>query len=193
IPKQNRRNFIKTLSGFSILLSGVSQAMGNIYTVGKDESFIDKLLPAPKNGGFSMDGYWIWDPSVIKGPDGLYHMFASRWSKRYGFGNWVTNSEVVRAVSDTPEGPYWFVEVVLPARGNQYFDGCTTHNPRIIRSGDYYVLYYFGNTYSQPNPSFEEDVWASGLAQIAWMNKRIGMAYSKSLKGPWTRVAQPIL
>src|SRR5690606_38310949 len=79
------------------------------------------------------------------------------------------------------------------ARGKQYFDGCTTHNPRIIRSGDYYVLYYFGNTYSQPNPSFEEDVWASGLAQIAWMNKRIGMAYSKSLEGPWTRVDQPIL
>ncbi|MBE8722127.1 hypothetical protein C4F40_15470 [Sphingobacterium sp. Ka21] len=154
---------------------------------------MSKLLPAPKHAGFAMDDYWIWDPSVIKDPDGRYHMFASRWSKKYGFGNWVTNSEVVRAVSETPMGPYTFVEVVLPARGKQYFDGCTTHNPRIVKSGEYYVLYYFGNTYADSSPSFEEDVWATGLAKEAWMHKRIGMAYSKSLNGPWIRSNQPVI
>ncbi|ULT27940.1 glycoside hydrolase family protein [Sphingobacterium sp. E70] len=113
--------------------------------------------------------------------------------QKYGFGNWVTNSEVVRAIADTPEGPYEFVEVVLPARGKKYFDGCTTHNPRIVKNGDYYVLYYFGNNYEEPNPGYSDNVWESGLGQKAWMHKRIGMAYSKSISGPWKRVDQPIL
>jgi hypothetical protein len=80
-----------------------------------------------------MDDYWIWDPSVIKAEDGRYHMFASRWPKEIGFGKWVTNSEIVRAVSHKPEGPYTFAEVVLPPRGKQWFDGLTTHNPRITK------------------------------------------------------------
>lgn len=190
---QNRRDFIKKLSGLSIALSQFPTKGFSFESLSQTEPFIDKLLPAIKNAGFAMDDYWIWDPSVIKAKDGRYHMFASRWTKRYGFGNWVTNSEVVRAVSDTAAGPYTFAEVVLPARGKEFFDGCTTHNPRIVKSGDFYVLYYFGNTYSDPKPSYEEDVWTTGLAQKAWMNKRVGMAYSKSINGPWTRVDKPII
>ena len=26
-----------------------------------------------------MDGYWVWDGSTIRGEDGRYHLFASRW------------------------------------------------------------------------------------------------------------------
>jgi len=195
--KTSRRDFLKNVAGVSglFLFSNHGYAFGAIPkdSFNNQDSFIDRLLPAPKGGGFAMKDYWIWDPSVIKGEDGRYHMFASRWSKQYGFGNWVTNSEVVRAISDTPEGPYEFVEVVLPARGKQYFDGCTTHNPRIVKSGDYYVLYYFGNNYDEPTPAFTENVWESGLGQKAWMHKRIGMAYSRSIAGPWKRVDQPIL
>ncbi|MGJ1411798.1 glycoside hydrolase family protein [Sphingobacterium thalpophilum] len=189
--RSSRRVFLKNMvgAGTMLALSKYSFAL----TDHAEEAFIDKLLPAPKGGGFAMENYWIWDPSVIKGEDGKYHMFASRWSKKYGFGNWVTNSEVVRAIADRPEGPYEFVEVVLPARGKQYFDGCTTHNPRIVKIGDYYVLYYFGNTYEDPDPAYSENVWESGLAQKAWMHKRIGMAYAKSISGPWKRVDQPIL
>jgi len=191
--KYNRRNFIRTVAGLSLVTPSVGRSFSRKLAIADKRAFIDRLLPAIKGGGFAMDDYWIWDPSVIKGPDGKYHMFASRWSKRYGFGNWVTNSEVVRAISDRPEGPYSFVEVVLPARGKQFFDGCTTHNPRIVKSGKYYVLYYFGNTYKDPAPSFEEDVWSTGLAQKAWMNKRVGMAYATSLDGPWVRSERPII
>ena len=74
--------------------------------------------------GFRDDAYWIWCGSVQRG---LYHMFASRWSKATAFNcNWLTNSEVVRAVSDSPTGPYRFEEVVLPARGAEYWDGRMT-------------------------------------------------------------------
>jgi hypothetical protein len=118
-------------------------------------ALIDRLLPAPKNGGFQDPDYWIWGYSMIKGEDGRYRLFASRWAKEVGFGNWVTNSEVVRAISDKPVGPFQFLEVVLPIRGKEYFDGMCTHNPRIIKYKDQYLLYHFGTTNDFPLPDRE--------------------------------------
>jgi len=186
-----RRTFLKYAAvGSAGFLLPEDTVFGRIPS---ELSLPERMLPAPVKGGFSMDDYWVWDPSVVKGEDGLYHMFASRWSREYGFGNWVTNSEIVRAVSKTPAGPYTFEEVVLPARGNSFFDGCATHNARIVKSGKYYVLYYFGTHYKDPVPKLTEDVWSTGLAQKSWMNKRIGMAWSTSVYGPWTRSEKPIL
>jgi hypothetical protein len=31
--------------------------------------------PRPE-AGFRMPGYWVWDSSIIRGDDGLYHLFA---------------------------------------------------------------------------------------------------------------------
>lgn len=155
----------------------------------------DLMLPAPLNGGFSMEGYWVWCGSVIKGEDGKYHMFASRWSKEYPMHpGWLVASEIVRAVSDKPEGPYTFAEVVLPARGPQYWDGRSTHNPQIRKFGDEYILYYMGSTHPFPDLKdpgklrHEDDVTV-----VARANKRIGVAVAKSVLGPWKRFDQPIL
>ncbi|ABX41317.1 glycoside hydrolase family protein [Lachnoclostridium phytofermentans] len=155
----------------------------------------DLMLPAPVEGGFAMDGYWVWCSSVIRGEDGKYHMFASRWSMDYPMHpGWLVASEIVRAVSDTSVGPYKFQEVVLPARGPQYFDGRSTHNPHITRCGDTYILYYMGSTHPFPelkNPSelkHEDDITV-----VARANKRIGVATSKSIFGPWKRSDNPIL
>ncbi|MEI6142067.1 MAG: glycoside hydrolase family protein [Mariniphaga sp.] len=181
-----RRNFIKTTASG---LAGIGILPGMFSCRQVEESFIDRLLPAPVGGGYSMEDYWIWGSSVIRGEDGRYHMFADRWSKKLGFGNWVTNSEVVRAVADTPVGPYTFEEVVLPVRGKDYFDGLVTHNPRIIKYQDYYLLYYFGTTYDFQIPE-DENIpdW-----NAAWMNKRIGLAISKSVYGPWKRLDKPVI
>lgn len=155
--------------------------------------FVDRILPAPLNGGFQDPDFWIWGASVIKGEDGNYHMFASRWSREVGFANWVTNSEVVRAVSATAVGPYEFQEVVLPIRGKSFFDGMCTHNPRIIKYKNKYLLYYFGTTYDFPlpdasNPVVNQENWAN-----SWMNKRIGLAISDSVMGPWKRLDKPVI
>ncbi|MEH7501992.1 hypothetical protein V7152_08075 [Neobacillus drentensis] len=37
---------------------------------------MDKMLPAPINGGLRMEGYWVWCGSVVKAEDGCFHMFA---------------------------------------------------------------------------------------------------------------------
>lgn len=186
-----RKDFIRQLS-----LGVTVPFIPEIFSLAADsqqESFSDKLLPAIKGGGLIMNDYWIWDPSVIKGEDGRFHMFASRWSKQFSFGNWITNSEIIRAVSDTPAGPYTFEEVVLPARGKGYFDGQVTHNPRIVRYKDVYLLYYMGTSYDFSVADHQEDVWADGRGQKAWMNKRIGLAVASSIKGPWKRMDRPVI
>ena len=56
----------------------------------------------------------------MKGPDGRYHLFYSRWPKtnpnKFAPG-WAIVSEVAYAVGDGPRGPFTHVNVTLPARG----------------------------------------------------------------------------
>lgn len=184
-----RRRFLQHSAMAAVGLASVPKA---VFAQTDRHAFIEKLLPAPVNGGFSMPDYWIWGSSVIKGDDGKYHMFADRWEKVIGFHGWVTHSEVVHAVSDTPEGPYTFSEVALPKRGVEFFDGLVTHNPRIIRFNGRYWLYYFGTTYDFPVPD-AHTAWQDDWFERAWMNKRIGIAWSDSLYGPWHRPDKPAI
>lgn len=157
----------------------------------------NQMLPSPRAGGFRMDGYWVWCGSVVKGEDDRYHMFASRWPKYLPMHpGWLVASEVVRAVSDTPEGPYEFEEVVLPFRGAEYWDGRSTHNPHIVKHQDTYILYYMGSTHPFMDVSPEETETYDlhdPRCIVARANKRIGIAVSKSVYGPWERMDAPIL
>ncbi|MEC0231408.1 glycoside hydrolase family protein [Paenibacillus alba] len=153
------------------------------------------LLPAPLQGGFRMEGYWVWCGSCVKGEDGRFHLFASRWPKALPMHpGWLVQSEIVRAVSDHPEGPYTFQEVVLPARGAEYWDGRSTHNPQIVKHGGKYLLFYMGSTHPLKEPVAGDGY---GLDDprciVARANKRIGLAVSDSVTGPWERRDAPIL
>jgi len=156
-------------------------------------AFIDRIMPAPVGGGFAMEEYWVWCGSAIRGEEGRYHLFAARWPKRYPFfKGYQLYSEIVRASSGTPEGPYTFEEVVLPARGEAHWDGRMTHNPTVHKSGDTYLLYYIGTTWTGPEVSPEEIVDSPKPAE-SYANIRIGLATSKSINGPWERRDEPIL
>ncbi|WP_211147064.1 glycoside hydrolase family protein [Paenibacillus dokdonensis] len=158
-------------------------------------SLMDRMLPAPVGGGFQMEGWWIWCGSVVRGEDGRYHMFASRWPKWLPMHpGWLIRSEIVRAVSNTPEGPYTYAETVLPARGAEYWDGRSTHNPHIIRSGDKFLLYYMGSTHPFAEAEPGETIEMEDCRVIAARaNKRVGLAVADSILGPWKRMDDPIL
>ena len=161
-------------------------------------SFADRLLPAPVGGGFSMEDYWVWCGSVIRGEDGLWHMFAARWPKKLPFfEGYLTHSEIVHAVASAPAGPYAFREVVLPARGERFWDGQMTHNPTIHKQGDTYLLFYIGSTYRGAQPPVPEpgsqDYLHYKSPKECYGNIRIGLATSKSVNGPWERRDVPIL
>jgi hypothetical protein len=71
------------LSVLSVLL--ILFLNGSLDSPQEKTAFIEKLAPSAKNGGFQMEDYWVWGASVIQGEDGKYHMFASRWPKKYPF------------------------------------------------------------------------------------------------------------
>lgn len=138
------------------------------------------------NGG---DSITHWGGSVVKGEDGLYHMFYSRWKKDLGWA-WVTHSEIAHAVSESPFGPFKHKDVTLPVRGAEYWDGLCTHNPTIHKFGGKYYLYYMGNTGDGENPC------VPGKLKYNWghrNNQRIGVAVADDPNGPWERFDQPLI
>ncbi|WP_158843899.1 glycoside hydrolase family protein [Algibacter sp. L1A34] len=171
--------------------------IGVIACTNAQNAIFDNLEEAPINGGLQMDDYWVWGSSVIKGEDGLYHMYASRWPKYLPFHpGWMIQSEIVHAISKTADGPYQFKDVALGNRGTQYWDGKSCHNPKIVKYKDTYILYYMGSTHPF------EDVTEGNVDQFnlsskwciaARWGKRVGIATSKSPNGPWKRRDAPVL
>ncbi|WP_282035794.1 glycoside hydrolase family protein [Saccharicrinis aurantiacus] len=130
-----------------------------------------------------------WGGSLVKGEDGLYHMFYSRWPKAPGWV-WVSHSEIAHAVSDSPFGPFKFKDVALPVRGVEYWDGMCTHNPTVHKFNGKYYLYHMGNT------GDGKIVGVPGKHRINWLhrnNQRIGVAVADSPNGPWKRFDEPVL
>jgi hypothetical protein len=111
------------LAALSLSGTGSAQVAGP----GPDKTFIDYFLPTPLSGPLSTDAWgapavgardtkngledatmkqWnYWDGQIIKGKDGKYHLFASRWEQAAGHSGWG-HSKAVHAVSDNLTGPY---------------------------------------------------------------------------------------
>ncbi|WP_211324151.1 family 43 glycosylhydrolase [Echinicola strongylocentroti] len=168
-------------------------------TMAQDGLDFTKLLPEKwsKSNIISEENYNVWGTNIVKGKDGKYHAIYSRWPKSRGHHGWVTHSEIAHAVSDKLTGPYEFRNVVLPARGKQYWDGDCTHNPHVMEHEGKYYLYYMGNKGSgywddtspdrMPSISEDEEWWVNRN------NQRIGLAIADDLNGEWKRFDQPLI
>ncbi|WP_346858507.1 glycoside hydrolase family protein [uncultured Draconibacterium sp.] len=173
-----RRNFIQksTIAGGALLISGWkswASFQNEKYTVNDISDFSKRLKPLGRI--LELDGYYVWGCSPIVAPDGKVHVFFSRWSSSKGMGGWINSSEIAHAVADQPDGPYYNIETILAPRGEGYFDGTTCHNPHIQYIDGKYFLFYIGNSNRKTN------------------TKRIAVATSESLNGPWKRPDQPLL
>ncbi|MCL6592320.1 MAG: carbohydrate-binding protein, partial [Firmicutes bacterium] len=84
----------------------------------------------------TMTQYCYWDGGIIKGSDGLYHMFASRWAQSAGHNGWF-GSVAVHATSSNLYGPYTDQGLCWP--NNQNGKG---HNvfPFVGGDGKYYII-----------------------------------------------------
>lgn len=179
----------------------------------QDDLNINSLLqPVAPNNIFRQDSFYLWCSTVIKGEDGKYHMFYSRWphgkrqldkdSMNYifdGFRGWNKYSEIAYAVSDKIGGPYRYVKTILKGDGDKNkWDRFTMHNPQVRKFGDYYYLYYISNSYDSTlqfnNPSFSKD-WKHWLYYNA--TQKIGVIKFKNFKdlvnGKFNRPAVPLM
>lgn len=148
-----------------------------------------QLKKVPVTAFFKSDSMSIWGASLVKGEDGLYHMYYSRWKKDLGWA-WVTHSEIAHAVAKSPFGPFIHLDVALPVRGTDFWDGLCTHNPTIHKFDEKYYLYYMGNSgdgkvYGGPGKAI--------LNPIHRNNQRIGVAVANNPNGPWKRFNKPLI
>lgn len=148
-----------------------------------------KLGKVPMSAKFENDTMSIWGASMVKGEDGLYHLFYSQWKKKLGWA-WVTDSEIAHAVSKSPFGPFTFKDVTLPRRGAGFWDGLCTHNPTIHKFGKKYYLYYMGNTGDGVITGTPEK---EALNWVHRNNQRIGVAVADNPNGPWQRFDKPLI
>jgi hypothetical protein len=143
------------------------------------------IQPVPETAKLIDPDYYIWCGTMVRGDDGKYHLYYSRWPRKLGHNAWVTHSEVAHAIGDSPFGTFRFADVTLPARGKDYWDGLCTHNPTMLRIGDKYYLYYMGNT--------GDGVPMKALNWTHRNNQRIGVAVADNPNGPWQRMDKPVL
>ncbi len=132
-------------------------------------AFIDRFLPMPPNAPLRSDvwgadavkprdaangvedaRYSYWCTSVIQGPDGKYHNFVVRWAENSPKGHFEwPHSHVVRAVGDSPTGPFKIVEEI--GKG---------HNVTAYQAKDgTWILYIIGGCYRGPTL---EGPWTRG-------------------------------
>lgn len=142
--------------------------------ISNESHFCRSLKPVGRI--LELEDYFVWGCSPIDGPDGKVHVFYSRWPKAEGMEGWLTHSEVGHAVADDVEGVFEPVDIALTGRGGGHWDSVTIHNPTIHKVGDKYALFYMGNS--------------DGTLET----KRVGLAISDSLYGPWERIGdKPLL
>ena len=66
------------------------------------------LRPASRAAGYqpAANGSSSWGGNPVLGPDGLWHFFGSEFTNGCDVGQWVSNSQVIRATSTHPSGPF---------------------------------------------------------------------------------------
>lgn len=169
--------------------------------IAQDDLQISKFIqPIDLENIFRTEGYYNWGGSIVKGSDGMHHLFYSRWPKSTNFTGWLVYSEIAHAVSGNPNGPWEYKETVLQSNGKGHWDAITAHNPKIKFFEGKYYLYYI-STNMGDNQDYSEDEMNEtslvGYTHANWKplrsNQRTGVAVANSLAGPWVRQSQPLI
>eukprot|EP01060_Flectonema_neradi_P009249 TRINITY_DN16605_c0_g1_i1.p1 TRINITY_DN16605_c0_g1~~TRINITY_DN16605_c0_g1_i1.p1 ORF type:complete len:403 (+),score=59.40 TRINITY_DN16605_c0_g1_i1:52-1209(+) len=132
------------------------------------------ILPLDEGTGYHIRGNASWGGNVVFA-DGKYHLFAAEMANSCGLNDYGTNSQIIRAESTTPNGPFTFSQVVfIPF----------AHNPTIRQAPDgSFLIYFIGGSRSTPkNCSSPSDNFAPNISPI---QSGISVARSNSVYGPW--------
>lgn len=130
---------------FFIVLCGLTTLLSSCQHPPKGQVVLsDKIQPLAEENIFRDTDYFNWCNSIIKGKDGKYHLFYARWNREKSFDAWLTHSTVAHAVSDSPAGPYTYVNTVIDFEQDEYKAGTmiTAHNPKIKYFNGKYYLYF---------------------------------------------------
>ena len=139
--------------------------------------------------------YRIWGMAVIKWNDGKYHGYYARWPKKLGHSAWLTDCEIAHAVSDKPEGPFVFKNVVLKSRNEKGWDIINSHNPAICVANGEICLYYISNDMrgKLQDVSVLSKEERKKYRKLIRNSQRIGVAIATNPAGPFIRSEKPVV
>lgn len=168
-----------------------------------DDLDINGMIQPLPNDGFNRDpNYYNWGGSIIKGNDGRYHLFYSRWKREYTFYGWLTFSEIAHAVSSSPAGPWKYKQTALKSGDKGRWDEITAHNPKIKYFEGKYYLYYIATNFGG-KPYTDATLIGTHKRPLTGENRRnkillrenqrTGVAVSNSINGPWVRMNRPLI
>ena len=143
-------------------------------------NFQELMRPVPRRAVFRMAGWQVWGGTTVRGNDGYYYLYFSRWRKELEHSAWCTHSEVGYATADNPLGPFVFKGTALKGRGGEYWDAHCIHNPAAIKINGRYYIYYMGNK-------------GNGEYWNHRNNQRVGVAEAEHPAGPWKRLDKPVI
>ena len=160
----------------------------NLLPVNKSSQGYLRGQPGSNQSTASWGGQAVFD-------GGLWHLIYADFDKNCGLGCWGTNSQIARAVSTSPTGPFRKVQVVAPP---------FHHNPTINRRpGGGYVIVSIGNGTGSvlPATTGQQQQNRSGdsvrsQAGDPYEAGIITMLYADKIEGPWKRrpgvILQPV-
>lgn len=195
MKKQQQYLFAIRSAGLGCIVLGIlvlASCQSARYVPGDKVALADMIVPIPKDN-VQKDSAWnIWCGAMVRGKDGKYHLFYSRWPRQTGHESWISHSQIAYAVADSPEGPYRDVNVPLPVYNDTAWDGAMAHNPDVITVGGKYYLYYIGTrgtrlAADETIKPYGDDWWKRRDSE------RIGVAVADNPAGPWKRMDVPVL
>ena len=163
-------------------------------------SISNKLGKVREDNIFRDSTYFNWCNSIIKGDDGKYHLIYSRWKRDYKFCAWLTHSTIAHAVSDSPCGPFKYVNTLVDFEKKKYKAGdmITAHNPKIKCFNGKYYLYFISTRLDRKISNKELIQTAStGYSHPNWaplrVNQRTFVASANSLDDEFVINPSPLV
>ena len=135
--------------------------------------------------GYNNETQASWGGNVIFA-DNKWHLFVAQMKNGCSLDDYSSNSEIIRAESDNPEGPYKYANIVIPA---------FAHNPtiRITPEGSYLIYFIYNpgvtpkNCTSASNLENEQKIYheLKNKNTTSFEETSIFIANSSSIYGPW--------
>lgn len=143
------------------------------------------VQPVPVHSVLKHADFYIWGASMVKGDNGRYHLYYSRWPRSEKFSGWLDHSEIAYATADSPGGPYQHERVLLKGFGKGHWNEQSAHNPHIKKFDDKYYLYFISHT--------NQDFGKGSMKENHRWGQRIGVAVAENPAGPWKVSETPLI
>jgi hypothetical protein len=152
---------------------------------------------------FQLPDTFVWGGSPVK-IENKYHMFFSTWESGSGIPqfseSWLTHSKIGLAVSDSPDGNFQSLGIVIQGRNadndSTAWDAQSAHNPHIKYFDGKYYLYYVSSVDPgiQQKGYTEENLTKRNRLQ---QNQKTGVIEFNSIEellaGKYVRSVNPLL